>query len=443
MGILQRRILLGAGATAVLGGGGAGAAYLLNSPPLPSPVVSSVLASWTQYGASNNLIVRAIVSKANCPSIEVDGTETAMTLRTKTPPKGFEAVYVCEKVGIPLSTAAIRLEGKNLPVATLDPDTIVVIGDTGCRVKHSDIQNCLSDDTGSYGPKWNYAGIASAAAAENPDLIVHVGDMHYRETCSASECSTTPKIDRKNIGYTWESWKVDFFDPSASLFEKAPMILVRGNHEDCSRAYRGWFYFLDTGPLDEGIFGSPAAKPCPDIQPNYAVGFKDFQVVVMDTSAQSYYQQQFADLNATATGVTKPTMLATHVPLRALVHYGTNTSEPFKGQFPSGGLSDSISLTMSGHIHLFEALTFDSFPSQLVFGNSGTERDPKLPTGAARDRALQSIGADPSTFQFTRTFDYGVMTRVGADWKISVEGVSSSTGPLLEFTVPYDRRPPQ
>jgi hypothetical protein len=46
-------------------------------------------------------------------------------------------------------------------------------------------------------------------------------------------------------GYGWDTWKADFFDPAQALLKAAPWVMVRGNHETCTRAGQGWWRFLD------------------------------------------------------------------------------------------------------------------------------------------------------------------------------------------------------
>jgi hypothetical protein len=55
---------------------------------------------------------------------------------------------------------------------------IVVIADTGCRLKASEnyYQDCNDES------KWPLAKIMQKAAEKNPDLVLHIGDIHYRES---------------------------------------------------------------------------------------------------------------------------------------------------------------------------------------------------------------------------------------------------------------------
>ena len=76
-------------------------------------------------------------------------------------------------------------------------------------------------------------------------------------------------------GYGIEPWNADFFAPSAPLFAAAPWIMVRGNHEDCSRAGEGWFRFLDPSPME---------ATCRDLTGDYVVRLGDFSVLVVDSA---------------------------------------------------------------------------------------------------------------------------------------------------------------
>src|SRR5262249_13823208 len=157
---------------------------------------------------------RAIVSEdEQCPKLEVDGKGVSMDVRAEPGPlfsSGPDVpaaefpVRVCEATALPTAKTA-RLDGA---VVRLPPgmiERIVVIGDTGCRIKKDKVQDCED--------KWPYPEIALQAAAKRPDLVIHVGDYLYREACSAgrSVCAQNP------TGYGWEIWNSDFFEPSKDL----------------------------------------------------------------------------------------------------------------------------------------------------------------------------------------------------------------------------------
>ena len=59
--------------------------------------------------------------------------------------------------------------------AAAAPRRIVVIGDTGCRLKGKATPGLQRPRT------LPFARVAASAAAFKPDLVIHVGDYHYRE----------------------------------------------------------------------------------------------------------------------------------------------------------------------------------------------------------------------------------------------------------------------
>jgi hypothetical protein len=220
------------------------------------------------------------------------------------------------------------VNGQTLSLPSSSPQKIVVVGDTGCRVNRADIQNCTGN---SPGEPWNFAEVAEAIAAANPDLIIHVGDFHYREsgTCDA-------RCDQNNIGYNWVSWQADFFDPAQTILKQAPWIFIRGNHEDCERAWRGWYYFLDPHPLPDNPWEQ---ANCQDYTDPYVIPFDTHNILVMDNSeipddyvptpdptTVSRYAEEFNMLEGMAASQ-KPTWLISHRPIWAIASF-MDSSEP-------------------------------------------------------------------------------------------------------------------
>ena len=83
-------------------------------------------------------------------------------------------VLLCA-VTLPAGAKQLSVLGPNMALPNPDPQRIIVLGDTGCRIKGSAVQAC-NDPT-----KWEFPGIAAAAAKLKPDLVIHVGDYLYRE----------------------------------------------------------------------------------------------------------------------------------------------------------------------------------------------------------------------------------------------------------------------
>jgi predicted phosphodiesterase len=298
---------------------------------------------------------------------------------------------------VPPGTTKLLLHRKPLPLPHHDLRKIVMFGDTGCRIKHDDkyveLQDCNDKDA------WPYAKVAKHAADEHPDLVIHVGDYAYRE----SRCPSTRNCAGP-WGYGYDSWKADFFEPSERLFESAPWIMVRGNHEDCDRAGEGWFRFLDRAPVP---------KACIDLTGFYVVKLPDLGFVVMDNAkapkekgvAVSRLHQQFHDI---VSDIPQPAWLLTHRPLNAL-HFDSKegyATDNDIGQSAIGeDLPDSVKMIVSGHVHIFEALDFAGARApQLVVGTGGDNLEdlpPQRSTGVNINGAKVADGLVFARFGYT------------------------------------------
>ncbi len=218
---------------------------------------------WTQLlpetgGTSGGLIVRAIVPPdAACPAL--GGTERdndPLAERQNRFPGAFP-IKICEAEYHRTDRARLIFEDGtrvSLP-RRADPVTdMAVVGDTGCRVTYyGDHQHCLQPF------QWPFQDIAAAMRFPRPQVILHVGDYHYRERGCASPL---PCGDGHN-GYTWDAWERDFFLPAAELLTVAPWIPMRGNHESCSRAGIGWllFFYPKVGSLGDDDVCQPITDP--------------------------------------------------------------------------------------------------------------------------------------------------------------------------------------
>ena len=138
-----------------------------------SAQAEGLLARYVVLGDDGQRIVRAITSEAVCPTLTADGATLAMSVRAgpataplrKTlsgpelsKPSAFP-VLTCEAVA-PMSVSHLKLAGADLPLPPARVDRIVVIGDTGCRLKASDGQSQDCNDPVAY----PFARIAKLAA---------------------------------------------------------------------------------------------------------------------------------------------------------------------------------------------------------------------------------------------------------------------------------------
>src|SRR5262249_36440785 len=140
----------------------------------------------------------------------------------------------------------------------------------------------------------------------------------------------------------------------------APWVFVRGNHEDCNRAWEGFFRFLDFRPFT-GV--------CPAYSDPVSIPIGGLRLVIMDDSAANdvfvdlaqvdQYTPQFDMARGQVTpnpGLLMPRPLwafgvfetlgqtpVTNVPLQAAS----------QNSLPAG-----VDLVLSGHGHFFEAVNF-------------------------------------------------------------------------------------
>jgi hypothetical protein len=370
-------------------------ATLLASAAVPQ-AQAKILAQWVQLGPDGNSTVRAISDDA-CPSVIFDGNAVPMNVRSE-PTTKFDGVKPAQfsvrgcEVAVPVGSFTAVLDGKPLPLPQANPRRIVMFGDTGCRLKTGDAPQACNEPNA-----WPFPKVAAAAAATHPDLVIHVGDYEYREdACPASNagCADSP------FGYGWDAWNADFFQPAAPLLAAAPWIMVRGNHEDCSRAGEGWFRFLDRAPME------PA---CRDLTGDFVVRLGDFGVVVVDSAkvrdGAGANSEQVAVLRRQLIDVLAKipayAWLATHKPVNAMlakpgdpqVNIVSNTvlQAALGADMPA-----SVHMDVAGHIHFFQAVDFGGVrPPQLVVGTGGDNLEgmPAASVTGADINGLKAVSA--------------------------------------------------
>jgi hypothetical protein len=317
----------------------------------------SVLSAWTQIGRDGTVLARTIV-RGSCAPMKVDGKALAMRERAA-PGRAFD-VRSCE-AAIPRGARNVSVGGKALPLPRPQIRTIAVLGDTGCRIELIFIQACNDPN------KWPFPAIAKLIADARPDLIVHVGDYYYRETaCLVPGCAGSPHGDN------WAVWAADFFTPAAPMLAAAPVLLARGNHEDCTRGGMGWDRFLSVYP-----YGA-----CSGHEAAYATRVGDLRFFVVDSSAAldprpstrltPAFRSDFARLRALSPATT---WLVSHRPMWGIDAMLTGATLAINRTLEAAegnARSLPIELALSGHIHLFEALSFaDHRPPQVIVGTGG------------------------------------------------------------------------
>ena len=441
---MRNRVSVFVGVLIVLGV--AGAARAADDPIAAAYVVLS------EDGAAQ---ARVITAAAQCPSIQADGKTLTMAVRapaqtiaqrpTKSDPKDTKPseypLLTCEAV-LPAGVGRATVDGHVLPAPKAQPKRIVVIGDTGCRLKKSDdaYQACNAPN------QYPFAKVAASAAAWKPDLVVHVGDYVYRENaCSFDKhpgCANSP------WGYGWDAWDADFFAPGAPLLAAAPWVAVRGNHESCDRAGQGWWRFVDPRPLVAGRdCNIEAQDQLGDYSAPYAVPLGDgAQVIVLDSSKTgdepfapdempaAQYRLMYSQMAALAAKAPY-TIVASHHPLlgfAAAVNKKTEVPYLKPGnlglQSAFGAMNpwlfpETVQMAWAGHVHVWEQVSFSSpHPTQFVAGFSGTQEDvvpipPVLPPDAS-----VAPGAQVESFSsWVDGFGFMTMERTGRQtWDVQV-----------------------
>jgi hypothetical protein len=441
---MRRLSILGA---AMIWAAGAASALAQASAADPIQAAFVVLAD---DGAAQ---ARVITTAPACPVIHLDGAKLAMGLRAapetlplrptrsspeESKPSAFP-VLVCQ-AALPAGARHASVGGHALPLPAAQPRRIVVIGDTGCRIKTSDKAFQACNDPRQY----PFAKVAAAAAAWKPDLVVHVGDYLYRENpCPQGAAGCAGSV----WGYGWDAWGADFFTPGAPLLAAAPWAAARGNHESCNRAGQGWWRLLEPRALTPGHdCVDPANDDLGDYDDPYAVPLgRGAQIIVLDSSntgtapvaPNSVMGQRYRDMYARYDALARRAPYSIMVEHHPILGFAASQRKggPIVLNPGNGGLQSvfgadnpsfspaNVKLLLAGHVHVWEQLSFSTDqPSQFVAGFSGTQEDivplPRvLPTGAS-----VAPGAVAEAFSsWVDGFGFMTLERTGREtWAVQV-----------------------
>ena len=439
-------------------------AGLVGCVAAPNRVVSTATPSmidalFTVQGTNSDSLVRVVTRSEHCPDVVWSGDQRQrMSVRAEpallplrgdssqrdSKPAHFD-VLTCEAVW-PTGVASAMVENRSVPAPRKEIRRIVLIADTGCRMKASEdaFQDCNSNT------RWPFAEVARQAATFKPDLVVHIGDIHYRESpCPVSNagCAGSP------WGYGADTWRADLFEPAAPLLAVAPWLFVRGNHESCARAGQGWFRFVDSKPFTNArSCNSPAQDADADFSTPFTVPLDSSagtQLIVFDSSKSSgkayattdaayiRYATQMRQV-ATLTEQAQHSFFLSHHPLFAFAPVNSvGATQPggsrglqsaFASVYPTRLFPDNVSVVMHGHIHLFEAMSFASdHPASMIFGNAGSATEGHAPISMAPNSEAYP-GARIDDYASSSTFGFAVMDRVdapdAASWRVTEYDVS-------------------
>jgi hypothetical protein len=358
------------------------------------------LFQWVQYSPAG-LEARALTDSDTCPLFVADGKTIAMQLRSA--PGDNYPIRVCSTV-IATSTTKASINQIPLPLPAARPNRILVIGDTGCRLKGKVAQACND------AALWPFRLGADIGAELKPDLVIHVGDFHYRETACPdgnTGCAGSP------YGDSWAVWRADFFSPAELLLRSTPWIFVRGNHEECDRGGKGWARTLDPYPWD----ATSGAVGCLGPAQPFAVKLPGLSIVVMDMSTAddtkvnaeqvAFYRKQFESVRTLAPE--GPVWLTFHRPIWSAD--GTEVVEKLGGDnktlaaAATGSIPANVQAILSGHQHKFEVDAYvEDLPIQVISGHGGDNlevKPPENPAGLVINGVTIKNGfAKPRTFGF-------------------------------------------
>lgn len=420
-----------------------------SDPPMADAASAdaNIQSAWVVIGDKNLATARVATSYSQCPLITIDGSVTRMSLRAaaSTPalrttvsavadskPSAFP-VAVCE-LALPASARTVMVGTRKLPAPVVNPQRVLVLADTRCRMQKSSLTYQSCNDSAA----WPLPAIAQAAAALKPDLVLHVGDYHYRENACPADiagCKDSP------WGYGWDVWQADLFTPAAPLLAAAPWVLARGNHEECARAGQGWFRLLDTAAYSAGrSCDDPANDATANYSDPYAVAVgTDTQFIVFDSAKVGTtalapsnpifqtYLAQFQKVAAMTANAGINSIFVNHHPILGFA--------PIKGAPPAPGnaalqsvlspanpvsyLPPGVQTVLHGHVHDFQAINFSSkTPAAIVTGNGGDNLDVNFadPFPAATNPAPNAI---VSAITHTSAFGFMTMERVAgsSNWR--------------------------
>lgn len=410
-------------------------------------------AAFIVLGEDGAPLARAVTTAPACPSIAIDGRTVAMAVRApfgaiplrgqghsaSFHPEAMSSPVLSCETAIPAGSTHVAVAGQALPLPKADIKRIVVIGDTGCRLKGREFQDC--SDPRAY----PFARVAASAAAWRPDLVVHVGDYHYREDqCPADRpgCAGSP------YGYGWDAWNADFFAPGRALLASAPWVFARGNHETCARGGQGWWRFLDAHRYDPAAnCDDPAADARADYTDPYAVPLGEgSQLIVFDSANTDWHGFKPGDVRIARYADTwrKVDRLARRQPYNIAVDhhplyaFGANRDARTGAVTLFGGdagltqvfgaldarlLPAPVAMLLSGHVHLWEQTSFASDqPTQFVAGFAGTAEDiVPLPRTAPPGQSPAPGAALEAMSSWIDGFGFMTMERTGPDtWHVVV-----------------------
>lgn len=381
-------------------------------------------AVWTVLGSEGRVVVRTTTTATSCPGVRVGGKERRM--RQRVAPNAAFATRVCEAT-LPAGATSADVSGTHVVVPAGPLHRIAVLGDSGCHVEQAPFQNCADAEA------WPARRIAERLVAAKPDLIIHTGDYLYR----MRDCALPNAGCVGPWGDNWAAWSADFIGPFKAALAAAPWIFTRGNHELCGAGGEGWRRLLDPRPY---------TSSCENFSAPYAVDVGDRRFIVLDSAAAKdpsappdlvrRYATQLATVRHLA-AERGDAWLLSHRPVWVLGKERYPPPDEFEAnrtlQVASGNdLGPSISLVLSGHVHLLSYFAFaNGRPPQLVVGTGGTRLDEPLARSFAERRIA---GATVSSGGAIAAHGFLLLQRDGAAWDALFYRVDGTISPRCRLS---------
>ncbi len=420
--------------------------------------------------AASGLIARVVLpAGVGCPSLDVtiakNGGSKNVSKKMSERKAGtttldaFSTLLVCE-AAMPANAVSASVAGRSIPAAMpTEVDRIALFGDSGCRLKGSDVQDC------NVPSQWPLARIATSIIREQADVTIFLGDFFYREeacpVANTALCGGSP-APLPGVSFTdsaW-GWVADVLTPMGALLSSTPIVVTRGNHEQCSRGGNGFFLMFDPafGTSTQCAPTSTGAAPMvysPTWATDLAIkGGRTLRLVNVDSANGSdstiddtiaaSQRPLFVQAQALAKRADEAWLL-THRPIMGVqspevlpVPPGDlSTWNSVTQAYSSYGLLGPFDLTLSSHVHLVQAVQVPGAPSELVLGNGGTMLDPTtsyaIPeygplTSATGQPLAPNVGTLP-TADYLKTwvrFGYAVATPKRSGWAFELKDPAGS-----------------
>lgn len=364
---------------------------------------AKILHHWTQMVDGSAQSFRAIVTDDHCPIMRIDGVARPMQIRAEA--NDDFPNLACELVA-EATVASASLGNLSFPLKSANVERIVILGDTGCRLKKGDPIQACTDPVA-----WPFATIANSVAATEADLAIHAGDFHYREAeCpDASVCGTL-------FGDNWATWQADFFAPAQSMLTAHPFVFARGDHEVCKRAWIGYLRYLAPHAIRTPLM-------CDNFYDSIVIDFEDLQLAVLDSSTRSRshytwdrHREMRAQFVTALPHLDRETYVVTHAPIWG---YGRTkpdstdfgTLETIQREAFAAMIPRIVSTVISGDLHFAQIVSSAGNPTQITIGNSGVELY-STPEGHT-DNVAVGKGVTGDVYGYN-DFGFGVIER-GAD----------------------------